>query len=171
MLFNVLLNTYKLFWPWPSLFGASEWESKPRHATGVARGRQRGRVSDCRSEAWSHTRFSCLFLFTERECIQKETVVNWSWSPLCESWCFFYTRFFFFFWSEILRRDWEHLNPNYEYADVTCMWQICNVWRQTVFFTVVTLLELWRIGACFHGAKTLCLSCNFENQIVIIFYE
>ena len=34
MVFNVLLNRYKLFWPWPSVFGGSQWKSKSGHAMG-----------------------------------------------------------------------------------------------------------------------------------------
>lgn len=41
MLFNVLLNRYKLFWPWPSLFAVSQRESTSGHAMGAERGPKR----------------------------------------------------------------------------------------------------------------------------------
>lgn len=44
MVFNVLLNRYKLFWPWPSLFGGNQCESTSGHAMGTVWGQKRSRV-------------------------------------------------------------------------------------------------------------------------------
>lgn len=44
MVFNVLLNRYKLFWPRPSLFGGSQRESESGHAMGTVWGRKRSCV-------------------------------------------------------------------------------------------------------------------------------
>lgn len=83
MVFNVLLNKYKLFWPWPSLFGGSEWESKPGHAMGTVWGRKRSCVCVTEGLRLTATFVLVIYFFSEESNTMRNSERNTGWKAWC----------------------------------------------------------------------------------------